>query len=466
MNRTVPLILAVALFMENMDSTVIATSLPAIARDIDTSPIALKLALTAYLVSLAVFIPISSWMADRYGAKKVFRIAICIFMAGSVLCAISGSLLDFVLARFLQGIGGAMMTPVARLVIVRSTAKNQLVSAMAWLTMPGLIGPMIGPPVGGFITTYASWHWIFLINLPIGVAGVWLAGKHLPHIEAAAVQPLDARGFLLVGLAASGIVFGLSVVSLPALPPIIGVITALFGLAMAGLYVMHARRQANPILNPRMFSNATFRAAVLGGSTFRMGTGAVPFLLPLMFQLGFGLTPFQSGLLTFASAVGALAMKFAAPATLRLGGFKTVLMCAGVLGSIFIGANALFTPETPTSAIIATLVASGFFRSLFFTSSNTLVFAEIDEREASQATAIAACTQQISLALGVAIGGGVLEGYSFFTGQPIDLYGFRFAFVTVALVTLSSVFWFARLSPNSGNLVSGHRADKGAPTDS
>jgi EmrB/QacA subfamily drug resistance transporter len=463
LNRTVPLILAVALFMENMDSTVISTSLPAIAADIGTSPISLKLALTAYLVSLAIFIPISSWMADKYGARKVFRLAICVFVLGSILCAVSGSLINFVFARFIQGMGGAMMTPVARLVIVRSTAKNQLVSAMAWLTIPGLIGPLIGPPVGGFITTYATWHWIFLINVPIGILGVWLAGRHLPHIEPAGTPPLDTVGFLLVALSAAGVVFGLSVISLPALPPAIGVATTVLGCIMGILYLAHAKRHPNPVLDPRVFSNPTFRAAVYGGATFRMGTGAVPFLLPLMFQLGFGLTPFQSGLLTFASALGALAMKFVAPSTLRFGGFRTVLIFAGILGGAFIAANAFFTPYTPAGVIIATLVAAGFFRSLFFTSSNTLVFADIEDRDASQATAIAACTQQISVALGVAIAGGLLEGYSFATGNAIDLPGFRFAFLAVAAITSVSVLWFVWLPPTAGNLVSGHRSGQKSP---
>ncbi|MBL8583111.1 MAG: MFS transporter, partial [Rhizobiaceae bacterium] len=336
MNRTVPLILAVALFMENMDSTVIATSLPAIAADIGTNPIALKLALTAYLVSLAVFIPISSWMADRYGAKTVFRAAIGVFVLGSIGCAMAGSLLGFVLARFVQGMGGAMMTPVARLVLVRSTAKRDLVSAMAWLTMPALVGPLIGPPLGGFITTFFSWHWIFLINVPIGLAGILAAGRYLPEIETRSRKPIDRRGFFLSAIAASGIVFGLSVASLPALPPVVGLITIAAGCLSALLYVRHARRVTDPILDLRLLRNPVFRAAIVGGTIYRVGVGATPFLLPLLFQLGFGMTPFQSGLLTFASAAGALSMKLFAPATLRRGGFRTVLIGAAVLSAVFV----------------------------------------------------------------------------------------------------------------------------------
>ena len=456
MNRTIPLILAVALFMENMDSTVIATSLPAIANDIGTSPVALKLALTSYLVSLAIFIPISGWMADRYGAKRVFRAAIGVFMLGSIACAISGSLLDFVLARFAQGLGGAMMTPVARLVLVRATPKRELVSAMAWLTVPALVGPLVGPPVGGFITTFFTWHWIFLINLPIGVVGIWFATIFLPDIEPLAPRPIDFVGFLLSAIAASGVVFGLSVVSLPALPPVVGIVTLLVGIVSGIVYVRHARQSASPILDPRVFANGTFRAGIVGGTIFRIGNGAVPFLLPLMFQLGFGLTPFQSGMLTFASAFGAILMKFLAPTTLRLGGFRNVLIAAALAGAFFIGINGWFTPNTPTLVIIAVLTGAGFLRSLFFTSTNALVFADIDEKDASQATAISAVAQQISVALGVALAGVILEAFTYATGEPLGLPAFSTAFMIVAAVTVFAALPFLRLSPEAGSSVSGH----------
>jgi EmrB/QacA subfamily drug resistance transporter len=457
MNRTVPLILAVALFMENMDSTVIATSLPAIAEDISTSPIALKLALTAYLVSLAIFIPVSAWVADKFGAKRVFRIAIAVFVTGSIACAVSGSLTEFVLARFLQGMGGAMMTPVARLVLVRSTAKRDLVSAMAWLTIPGVIGPLVGPPIGGFITTYVSWHWIFLVNVPIGFAGIWLAGRFLPEIPPSGVKPLDVVGFLLSAVAASGVVFGLSVVSLPALPPIVGVIVLLTGILAGAAYLRHARRRAHPVLDFRLFRNRVFRTAIAGGSIFRIGAGATPFLLPLLFQLGFGLTPFQSGMLTFASALGALAMKFLAPFTLRAGGFRNVLLGTAACSGCFIAANALFTPETPHAVIIAVLVGAGFLRSLFFTSTNALVFADIDDKDASQATAISAASQQITVAIGVAVGGGILEGMTYLTGEPIGPAAFSTAFVVVGAITLFALVPFATLPKDAGSSVSGHR---------
>lgn len=456
MNRTIPLILAVALFMEQMDSTVIATSLPAIARDIGTSPVALKLALTAYLVSLAIFIPISAWMADRFGAKRVFRCAIAVFVVGSVMCAASGSLTAFVFSRFLQGIGGAMMTPVARLVLVRSTPKRDLVSAMAWLTIPALVGPMVGPPVGGFISTFFSWHWIFLINVPIGAIGILLAGRVLPEIESAGAHPIDTVGFLLSAIAASGVVFGLSVVSLPALPHWVGLATLAVGLISGAVYVAHAKRTANPLLNLRLFREPVFRAAITGGSLFRIGNGAVPFLLPLMLQLGFGLSPFQSGMLTFVSAIGAISMKFLAPVTLRTGGFRTVLLFAAISGSVFIAANGFFTPQTPAAVIMIVLLGAGFLRSLFFTSTNALVFADIDPAQVSQATAISAVAQQISVALGVAIAGGILEASTYFSGGEITLSGFSTAFMIVASITALSALPYIGLARDAGSAVSGH----------
>jgi len=456
-NRTTPLILAVALFMENMDSTVLATSLPAIATDIGTSPIALKLALTAYLISLAIFIPISAWMADRFGAKLVFRVAIGVFMLGSVACAISGSLGEFVLARFLQGMGGSMMTPVARLVLVRTTEKSGLVAAMATLTIPALVGPLIGPPVGGFITTFFAWHWIFLINIPIGALGIWLSGRFLPEIAPEATRPIDVPGFFLSAIAASGVVFGLSVVSLPALPPVVGVVTIAVGLTAALLYIRHARRTPYPLLELQLFANPVFRTAIVGGSLFRVGVGAAPFLLPLLFQLGFGLSPFQSGMITFATAAGALSMKFVAPKILKSMGFRTVLTVASVVSAGLMAANALFTSQTPYLVILLVLFLSGFLRSLFFTSSNALVFADIETAQSGQATAISAVAQQTSVALGVAVGGGALEIWSLATGQAIGGAGFTFAFLTVALISGLPAFMYARMAADAGGSVSGHR---------
>ena len=456
MSRIVPLILAVALFMENMDSTVIATSLPAIAEDIGTSPIALKLALTAYLVSLAIFIPISGWMADKYGARNIFRIAIAVFMVGSVACAASNSLAAFVVARFLQGVGGAMMTPVARLVLVRSTPKSDLVAAMAWLTVPALVGPVAGPPIGGFITTYFSWHWIFLINIPIGIAGIVLAGRFLPEMPPIPTPRLDVPGLVLSGLAAAGIVFGLSVVSLPALPPAVGIATVAVGVIAGVAYLMHARRAANPVLALRLFENQTFRAAVTGASIFRIGIGAVPFLLPLMLQLGFGFTPFQSGLITFVTALGAMGMKLATTWIFRTFGFRRVLIAGSLVTAGTIAANGFFTQQTPVWLMMLVILVGGFIRSMFFTGVNAFSYADIAAEDVSKATPIIAAAQQLSIALGVALAGGILEVRTLLHGAPLLVADFHIAFFIVAAVSACAAFSFIRLAPDAGSAVSGH----------
>ena len=462
LNRTIPLILAVALFMENMDSTVIATSLPAIAADIGASPITLKLALTSYFVALAIFIPVSGWMADRYGAKRVFRAAIGVFVVGSIACAAASSLPEFVGARFVQGMGGAMMTPVGRLVLVRATPRAQLVQAMAWLTVPALIGPLVGPPVGGFITTYFSWHWIFLINVPIGLVGIWLAGRVLPEIEAVSPGRLDVVGFVLAGIAAAGVVFGLSVISMPALPVLVGPATLALGIAAGLAYVRHARVTVRPLLDFSILSNQAVRVAVVSGSLFRIGVGAVPFLLPLMFQLAFGLTPFESGMLTFASAFGAIAMKFVATTALRLAGFRSVLIAASLMGSALIASNGLFRPDTPYAIIIAVLIGAGLMRSLYFTCVNALVFAEIENDQAGQATAISAVAQQISIALGVAVAGLILETHAAVTGEPVGLSAFVMAFPIVGALTALAVIPLLPLPPGTGSAVSGHGSRQAA----
>lgn len=349
-----------------------------------------------------------------------------------------------------------MMTPVGRLVLVRATPKSELVAAMSWLTVPALVGPLVGPPVGGFITTYFSWHWIFLINVPIGLIGIWLATRFLPETEAAPTPPLDFIGFVLSGLAASGIVFGLSVVSLPALPPIAGFLTVAVGLVSAVLYLLHARRAKNPLLALELFRNQVFRASVLGGGLFRIGIGAVPFLLPLMFQIGFGLTPFQSGMITFVAAIGAIGMKFVTALIFRVAGFRRVLIFGSLIAAASIAINGLLTPETPYLLILAALLAGGFIRSMFFTGINALAYAEISTADTSRATPIAAVFQQLSIALGVALAGGILEVSTTIHGGALTLSDFHIAFFIVAAVSAAASLSFMRLAPDAGNAVSGH----------
>ena len=408
-DRVVPLIVAVALFMENMDSTVIATSLPAIARALGTDPLALKLAVTSYLLALAICIPASGWTADRFGARHVFRIAIGVFVLGSIGCALSRSLEEFVLARIVQGMGGAMMTPVGRLILVRSIDKRLLVHAMSLVTIPALVGPICGPPLGGFITTYASWHWIFIINVPIGLAGLAMATRYIPDVRAERPAPFDFVGFILSGLGIGGLAFGLSVMGLEFLP--IGVVAALLGVgaASAAAYIVYARHKAAPILDLGLLKLPTFRASIFGGFLFRLGIGALPFLLPLLLQIGFDLTPFQSGLITFTGALGSMFMKAAVAGVLRRLGYRPVLVYNSLLSAAFLAACASFVPGMPFAAMIVILLSGGFFRSLQFTSINTLAYAEIEPQLMSRATTLVSVAQQLSLSTGVAVGALVVE---------------------------------------------------------
>jgi len=450
-SRITPLILATALFMENMDSTVIATSLAAIAIDIGTDPISLKLALTAYLVALAMFIPISSWMADRFGARNVFRMAMLVFVLGSIACAFADSLFAFVAARFLQGMGGALMTPVARLVLVRSTPRHDLVNAMAWLTIPGMIGPIVGPPFGGFLTTYFSWHWIFLINVPIGILGIVLVSKFLPDTTRVAPRAIDFKGFGLAAPAFALFAFGTSVISLPALPPMVGVVATVIGILMAFLYARHALNTDNPLFDLRLLRFPMFRSAVVAGTFFRLGQGATPFLFPLMLQLSFGYTPFESGMITFSAAIGAIIAKFVANAIFVRIGFRTALTVSTLVSAMGLLAMGLYTPETAIMLIIGILVFVGFWQSVFWTGSNAFVFADIDDKDAGQANVMSQVSTQLSIALGVALGGGMLELSTALHGGELVLADFHFAFMVLAGVCLISTVMFFRLPKDAGH---------------
>lgn len=444
--------------MEQMDSTVIATSLPAIAADIGTSPVALKLAVTSYLVALAIFIPISGWMSDRFGAKNIFRLAIVVFVLGSIACGFSNSIQSFVFSRFFQGIGGSMMTPVGRLLLVRGTPRSELVNAMAWLTIPALLGPIMGPPLGGFLTTFLSWHWVFWINVPISILGIILVTKFLPEGEPRSPRPLDFPGFVLSSIAFTGVVFGMSVISLPALPIWYGYITIAIGALSGVIYLWHAKRTKYPLLDPKMLRYPLFRAGILGASNFRIGIGAIPFLLPLMLQLGFGMSPFQSGMITFVTAIGALSSKFGVQRVFKRFGFRNVLGIGALVSSLFIAVNGLFNPDTPQWLIMVCLLIGGVIRSTCFTGLNALVFSDIDEADSSQATAINSVAQQISLATGVAVAGAVLDIAGQFHGGGISLGDFHIAFFVVALISVLSTFTFFRLPQDAGAEVSGHHA--------
>jgi EmrB/QacA subfamily drug resistance transporter len=452
-----PMVVASALFMENFDSAVISTSLPAIARDLSLDPVVLKLALTSYLLSLAIFIPVSGWLADRWGPRPVFQAAITVFIAASLACATAHSLEHLIVARAVQGIGGAMMVPVGRLIVLRSVPKANMVDALAYLSIPALMAPMIGPPIGGFVTTYFDWRWIFWINLPIGMLGLALAQRYMPNIRAEAPRRMDWRGFALAGPGVGALISGLTLAGTDVVPLWFAQALIAAGFALLVLYIRHALRVPEPLLDLRLLKLPTFRTSVVGGGLFRLGTGAIPFLLPLMLQVGFGLTPFQSGMITFSGALGALLMKFAARPLLRRFGFRQVLTFNALICAAMLGLYALFTPETPHIVIGLVLLAGGFFRSLQFTCLNASAFADVDEKSMSGATAMVAVAQQLFLSTGVAMAAFILETLRAAgdSGQ-LTAGDFSVAFLVVAGLTGLAAIMHGRLPRDAGRAVSGH----------
>ncbi len=456
--RLLTLVVASALFMENLDSTVIATSLAAIARDLAVDPITLKLAFTAYYVALAIFIPISGWCADRYGARTVFRAAIAVFTLASIGCAMAWDLTSLVIARFCQGLGGALMVPVGRLILLRTIPKRDLLPAMAWLTIPALFAPLIGPPVGGFIATYYHWRGIFWLNAPIGVLALVLVSLLVPNLKGDERRPLDRIGFMLTGLGLSLTIFGFTLAGRGLAEAELAWSMVAIGLLLVALYVAHSRRTSNPIIDLELLRIDTFRIAMTGGVLFRTGIGAIPFLLPLMLQVGFGLSPLDSGLLTFASAIGALTMKFTAGPILKRFGFRRVLLVNSVVSSLLLAAIALFSAATPAAVIIVVLATGGFFRSLQFTSLNTLAYADVDAPQMSRATSFVAVVQQLSLSAGVALAAMLLEAFSHGRGGTLVADDFRWSFAVIGALALGSTLVFFKLDRRAGAEVSGHRA--------
>jgi EmrB/QacA subfamily drug resistance transporter len=462
--RLTAVIVACALFMQNLDSTVIATALPTMAKAFGADPVHMNVALTSYLLSLAVFIPASGWVADRFGTRTVFRAAIAVFTIGSVLCGRADSLAFLVAARVLQGIGGAMMVPVGRLVLLRTAPKNELVAAMAWLTMPALLGPVLGPPVGGFIVTYFSWRWIFDINVPIGIIGIILVSMFVEDVREPPRGRFDAIGLLLCGIALSGLMFGLETAGRGVVPR--DLTEAMVGVGLVAIlgYLVHAWHHPAPLLDLSLMRLPCFGVALSAMMLFRTGIGAIPFLLPLMLQVGFGLSPFASGSLTFAAAAGAMAMKFTATAIIRRFGFRRVLIVNALISGLFLASYGLFTEMTPQWLILAALLVGGFFRSLEFTALNAIAFADIDQPKMSRATSFSSVAQQMSQTTGVAAGAAAIEAIQFFYGDEVlKARDFGAAFYVVALISVCSIAIFARLAANAGAEVSGRRT---RPTES
>jgi EmrB/QacA subfamily drug resistance transporter len=456
-SKWVALLVAGAFFMENLDGTVITTAVPDIAQSFGVAPLALNIGVSAYLLTLGVFIPISGWVAQRFGARRVFAAALAIFTLASVLCGMATSLSEFVWLRVLQGAGGAMMVPVGRLVVLNGTPKEKLISVIATLTWPALVAPVLGPPVGGFITSYASWRWIFYLNLPLGVLALIAAWWLIPDQRAAERRPFDWPGFLLSGSALLLLTWGAEVIG-SATPDWAeaGACLALGALLLLALG-WHLRRAAHPLIDLSSLAIPTFSITILGGSLFRMAIGAVPFLLPLMFQLGFGLDAFHSGLLVIAVFAGNLMMKPATTPIIRRFGFKPVLLVNGLANVASLAACALLTPATPVWLIAAVLFVGGLTRSMQFTALNTIAFADVPQQRMAAANTLFSTAFQVALGLGVALGAsGVRLGH--WSAQQLGIgdwaaIDYRLAFLLVALVSLLGLADALRLGRNAGEQV-------------
>jgi EmrB/QacA subfamily drug resistance transporter len=435
--RLTALIIAAAMFMEQLDGTVLATALPAMAQSFHVGPLHMNVALTSYLLSLAVFIPASGWAADRFGSRTIFRTAIALFTLGSVLCAQSVSLPMLVASRVLQGVGGAMMMPVGRLVLLRTVPRQDFIRAMSWVLVPGLIGPVVGPPLGGFFVTYLSWHWIFYINVPIGMVGFVLASLYIEEVREEVRKEFDWVGFLQSGVSLSCLMFGFELMSRGVVSGVQGGVILGVGVAAWALYVRHAHLVDHPVLDLRLMRVPSFAISVWGGSFTRITAGALPFLLPMMLQLGFGLSALQSGLITFASAAGSMLMKASAAPILRRFGFRSTLIWNGVIATGLVMGTALLRPGWPLGMIYALIFAGGFFQSLQFTAYNTVAYADIPARLASSATSFYTTFQQLMLSAGICVAAAVLAVSMRVQGHVHPGLGdFSVAWVVVGVISL------------------------------
>lgn len=452
------MIVASAIIMQQIDSTVITTALPQMAVSLNTDPVRLSIAVTAYLLSLAVFIPVSGWAADRFGGRTVFRAAIAMFTLGSILCGFSSSVTELTAARILQGLGGAMMVPTGRLVLFRSVERSQLIAIMAYLQVPAQLGPVIGPPMGGFITTYFSWRWIFWINVPLGILGIILVTLFFDNPKEEHRRPLDWVGFLLGGTSLSSLMYGVETLGRGGAEWTMAISCLAVGLILGVLALRHMKRTPHPLLDLSVFRIPSFRAGIGGGSLFRVGAGTLMFLLPLLLQLLFGMTAFASGVVTFASAVGSLTMKLTARPILRRFGFRIVLIVNGTISAATIAMCAFFTGAMPALLIFVLLLVAGFFQSLQFTATQALGYADVSQSQLSTATSISSMAQQLSRGFGIAMVAGLLHLSLAWRGATsLGAPDFDLAFAGAAAAALLGVLFFLPLRPDAGADVSGRR---------
>jgi EmrB/QacA subfamily drug resistance transporter len=454
----IPMVVAFAFLMEQLDATIITTAVPDMARSLATTPVRMNLAVTTYVLTLAVFIPLSGWLADRFGARRIFVLALALFTVGSLLCGIADSFAMLVATRALQGMGGAMMTPVGRLILIRSFPRSELVTAMTYMSLPALTGPLVGPLLGGLLTTYLSWRWIFYVNLPLGLAGIVLALRFIPDGDRDPTLKFDFPGFVMVGSGLALAQVGLESIGRSALPvpAILGLLAAAAMLLIGA--VRRARRVASPVVDFGLFRLRNFFIGTLGGGICRIGMNGTPFLLPLMLQLGFGMSPVVSGSLVLFGSAGALVVRsFIAPLLRRLG-FGSALVGTALLGSVILAGFALLEPDTPHWVIGGYVFLFGVNRSVHFMTSNMLSYADVPEARLSRATSLFGAFQQLTISIGVSLGATLLgiAGQGRTTLTPHD---FHAVFLLTAIMPLLAVPNFLRLSPADGAQVSGYGRD-------
>lgn len=455
--RYLPWVVAVALFMEQLDTTIVNTAVPAMAESLKVTPLSLKAVVASYILSLAVCIPVSGWMADRYGTRRVFSIAVGLFTFSSILCGLALNAPMLVAARILQGVGAAMMMPVGRLTIIRTFPKSELLQAMNFVIIPALIGPLLGPTVGGLIVHWVSWRYIFFVNVPMGLLALWLAHRHMPDYCGDTTRPLDVVGLVLFGSGTALLSWLLEIFGEHRIDATSAAVLLLLCMSLLAAYVWHARETPHPLLRLRLFRVRTFRISVMGGFVTRLGVGGMPFLLPLLYQLGLGLPAWQSGLLMMPAAAAAMGMKIIAPRVLARFGYRRILIVNTVMIGAVISLFSLVNPATPIALIVLLGLSMGFFNSLQFTSMNSMAYADIDTPDSSMASTIASSLQQMSMSFGLACGSLIAGWYLGDlpqTDRVAVTTALHHAFLTLAGLTILSSLSFWSLRPGDGESVS------------
>jgi EmrB/QacA subfamily drug resistance transporter len=469
-----PFIVAATFFMEYLDTTIIATALPQVARSFAVGPNEVSLGMTAYMLTLAVFIPVSGWIADRFGSRTIFGGALIVFTLASVSCGFSRGIASFTAARVMQGIGGAMMVPVGRMIVIRNTPKQRVMQAISTITWPAIVAPVVGPTLGGFITTYASWHWIFFLNVPFGILALIAIAAYVPNQREDARRPLDVGGFLLCGTALICLLYGTELASHQDGSAAVAAGFVGAGLAVGMLAVRHLRRAVAPLLNLETLRVPTFAVTVLWGTATRIGIEAVPYLSPLLFQLGFGLSPFHAGLLLLATAVGNLGMKLFTTPILRALGFRSVAAVNAAIAAAAIMALGLLRPATPLLVVIVLLFVYGLARSLQFTTLATLAYADVNDAQRGPASTLWSVAQQMTIGMGIAFGALCLRAAGSLAPaspqaviRPFALPDFTWAFALAGALVLVSVVGYVRLPRDAGSAIGGGgataRAGVGSP---